>query len=292
MAEISAKFCSECGGQQFSDMVAEYLPLYSEAQAAHLTPKGRKIYERAYAGDAEAMCEYGQLLRAGEEGADGDLSYAYEWFMCAARCGCAEGYYLAGMMQNNAEIIWSSLGGTPAEAAPLFAAGAKMGHARCMYMLGWYYLIGRGVKKNDFLAAKYLGDAVAAGDKEAMRAAAKCHLEGSHGFEHSPEKAEALYRKAGDIAGMYAAFRHAYLFGEGLPKDPAMAAKMGDKYLEELLRLYRTSKQKGVACSHAWSLGQEYLQRGDTETAVKWFRQAAADGDPMGTIELTKLHRT
>ena len=129
-ADISAAVCGNCGGHGFSEEADYIAPPYSKYTAARLTPKGREIYERAYDGDADAMCGYGQLLRTAEEGVDGDLIYAYEWFMRAARNGCAEGFYWAAVMQDYEEILGSEENGGPKEAVRLYKAGARLGNAR------------------------------------------------------------------------------------------------------------------------------------------------------------------
>lgn len=290
----AAAVCPKCGGSVFIGFEAGRLSPYSEHTASRLTPKGRTIYENAYAGDPAAMCEYGQMLRVGGEGLGmwgEDAEEAYDWFLCAATCGCADGFYRAGCMHWYHELLWREDEGNLKEAVYLFQAGAKMGSARCMCMLGEAYLKGQGVKQDGARAAEYLEDAIAAGDKDAMILAAPRYLHGSEGFEHDPEKAASLYRRAGAEERMYVEFRNAYETGDGLPKDEAKAAEMGEAYLKELMRLYETVPEKDQPCCYAWQIGEEYNVRGDIETAVLWYRKAMESGDPIGRLSLQHLKR-
>lgn len=283
--------CPACGNARFS--TGEYpIPVpYRTTVASRLTPKGKKTYVDACKGIAKAMYDYGDMLRSGCEGSAAGAQEAYAWFLAAGAAGYPDGYYRAGLMQNNRELTWTSLGGTPEEAAPILKLGAEKGSVPCMSLLGKYYLTGRGVRPNDILAHRYLSDAAARGDAEAMLCMAQCHLEGSHGFEHDAEKAKALYRKSGMLYRMYADFRNAYAMGKGLPKDPAKAAEMGEKYLGELMRLYCTAPQEIKTYGYACMIGDECLSRGQTETAVVWYREAMKGGDVMGRVKLQNLGR-
>lgn len=283
--------CPACGSARFS--TGEYpIPVpYRTTAASRLTPKGKKIYIDACKGVAKSMYDYGDMLCTGREGAATDAREAYAWFLAAGAAGYPDGYYRAGLMQNNRELTWTSLGGTPEEAAPILKLGAEKGSVPCMALLGEYYLTGRGVRANDVLAHRYLSDAAAQGDKGSMLRMAQCHLEGSHGFEHDAEKAKALYRKSGMLYRMYADFRKAYAMGKGLPQDPAKAREMGEKYLAELKRLSRADPQRNVSYGYATLIGDEYLSRGDVDSAAVWYRTAMEGGDVMGRIQLQKIKR-
>ncbi len=288
---ISEPACVKCGGTEFTEMQMEFVCPYNPYIAAHLTEKGREIYERLYRGDPAAMCEYGQLLYGAAEGARDDVDGAYEWYLCAARNGYADGFYWAGSMHCNGDIPWDKDGGDFKEGIYLMKAGAKMGGAKCMYTLGRFYLTGNGVKANGSVAAEYLEGAAAAGNQDAMILLAQCLLEGRSGFAHDPERAKALYIQADAHHLMYRDFRNAYLTGSGLPKDVAKAEELGEKYLEELKRRLETDPHPDATCGYAWLIGQEYLDRDDEETAVEWFRKAMERGDVMGKISLLSLKR-
>ncbi len=277
--------CPDCGAGLGN--LPEHAEAYSEYTASHLTPQDREIYEKAFRGDGEAMCAYGRMRYVAPLG----LEDAYEWFLCAARAGYGEGFYRAGDMWYYGDVMWEEQKDALKEAKRLYEAGAKLGHAGCMFMLGNMYRTGNGVRKDDARAFKYLNAAAEAGDENAMLLAAECYLKGAHGFPHDPEKAKALYERADAPHFMYRDLRMAYLTGDGLPKDEAKAEEMGEKYLEELLRRYRTVPQTGVTCGYAWQIGQEYFDRGDEETAVEWFRVAMEHGDAMGKIELQRLKK-
>ncbi len=291
VAEDAAAVCPKCSGTEFTE-TREYVRPYSPSLAASLTPKGREIYERLYGGDLQAMCEYGLMLYAAKEGAWEDLKEAYEWYLCAARNGYADGFYWAGSMHCNGDIMWEEDCGNFKDGVYLLKAGAKRGSVRCMSALGQYYLMGYGVNANDTLAHRYLCDAAAAGDEQSMRLAARCYLEGSHGFEHDPEKAKELYIKADALSYMYSDLRNAYLADNGLSWNAAEAEEVWGKYLQEILRLYITDPQKDVTCSYAWLIGREYLERDDEETAAEWFKKAMESGDISGKIELQHLKKT
>lgn len=284
-AEAYHSTCPDCGADLGN--LPEHAEAYSEYTASHLAPQDREIYEKAFKGDGEAMCAYGQMRYVAPMGAEN----AYEWFLCAARAGCGEGFYRAGSMWFYGDVMWEEQKDALKQAARLFQTGAKLGHAGCMFMLGKMYRTGHGVRRDDARAFQYLNAAAEAGDSDAMILAAQQYLCGAHGFPHNVGRAKALYERADALHFLYRDLRIAYLQGDVFPQDFAAAEEMGEKYLEELLRRYRTALQTGVTCGYAWQIGQEYLDRGDEVSAAAWFRRAMEQGDPMGKIELQRLKR-
>ena len=284
--------CPVCGSARYEQSSCPLPMPYSVSTALRYTAKGKQVYTDACKCKGAAMIEYGQMLAAGTEGVSRSAREAYDWYQAATRYhGGADGYYWMGLMLNNRELTWRSVPTSGDDAIPLLRQGAELGSVRCMGFLGALYL-GNGTARarDDGLAYKYLSDAAARGDKGSMVLMAQCHLDGSHGFEHNAARAKELYERSGMLYRMYGDFRRAYSTGRGLPCDPAKAREMGEKYLEELKRMHRTAPREIATYGYACLIGDEYLSRGDTQSAAAWYRTAMNGGDIMGSIKLRNLN--
>lgn len=287
------KACPVCGGDYANEEFSDIPCGYWTDTARRYPPKVKQIYIEACRGKGAAMYEYGMMLYTGQNGVSRNEREAYNWFSGAsAHPGGEEGCYMMGHMLNNHEVTWSSYSTSGTDAIPILKRGAELGSVRCMWLLGELYL-GHGMctVRDDGLAYIYLSDAAARGSKPAMLRMAQCYLRGENSFEHNVAKAQELYRRSGDLYRMYQDFRLAYALGKGLPRDPAKAKEMGEKYLSELKRLYRTDPQQNVQFSYACLIGDEYRSRGDVDTAVAWYRAAMNSGDPIARLRLTDLKR-
>lgn len=149
--------------------------------------------EESAEADAESLAQTGRDLMMGRGGLAPDAAKARALFEKAARKGSGAAYFYWGLLANEP--------GTRAdveEACGLFAQSAALNHP------------------------------------EGLRAYGECRFNGVDGTARDPGAAAELFRQSISRGGVqaYASLARLYTSGEGVPKDPAEAARLMQKFRE------------------------------------------------------------
>jgi TPR repeat protein len=162
-------------------------------------------------------------------------------------------------------------------AVSLFEQGAKLGDTASIFLVGESYYFGKGVPRDVGKGLAYLEEAAAKDEPHALDRL------GDHYFkEKNYAKARAAFEKAWSLEWVPAIGNLGVLYvnGNGVPKDEAKAAglfKMGaEKGDAPAMVLYARCLEAGLGV------------RANRTEAVKWYRQAADQGDPAAAEWLRK----
>jgi TPR repeat protein len=213
-------------------------------------PKLRDLYQRATAGDSQAMVELGFAFGRGEGVPQSDR-HATAFIRKAAEAGNAQGMAEFGWSLKNGRGIEQNYG----EAVSWFRRSAEAGSAIGMDNLGVMYLNGDGVPPDFDQAFLWLRKAADAGNPDAMANLGFMYLTGK-GTQTDYKQGENWSRKAitaGEPAGM-ANLGVMYEQGLGGRKDLGQAidwyqkaAKLGNQYAIEALKRLQTSQASAPA---------------------------------------------
>ncbi len=208
------------------------------------SPKLRDLYQRATAGDSQAMVELGFAF-AGGEGVPTNLRYAAAFFRKAAEAGNAQGMTEFGWTLKNGLGIDRDY----AEAVSWFRRSAEAGNPSGMDNLGIMYLYGLGVDRDYDQAFLWLRKAAPTGNRDAMTNLGWLYLNG-WGTEKDYKQAESWSRKAAE-AGEPAAMANLgdiYENGFGVRKDLPhaidwyqKAAQLGNEFAQKALKRLQAS---------------------------------------------------
>ena len=155
---------------------------------------------------------------------------AYELFSSAVAKGLGEAHH-------NVALCCEKGAAGPVDAEEIFAhykAAAEAGVLASIYKVGLCYLEGKGTQRNPQEAVRLLGLAADRGDVAAMEKMGDCHLDG---IMQNATIAEAVawYQKAAasglDVTGKL--LRCLQLDPTVSVQEPAVCAKMGDRYYKE-----------------------------------------------------------
>ena len=153
-----------------------------------------KWYEKAAAaGDADAQCALGALLRSGASDPDGvaDTAGAFRWFSAAAERGSAEGLNALAMMHEDGTVPGRAA--DLEEAKALYVRAADKGHAHAHNNLGYVYA---AVGEHEEAARRFRA-AADRGDADAMHNLGALHESGV-GVRKDAREARRLYANAAE----------------------------------------------------------------------------------------------
>ena len=201
--------------------------------------------------------------------------WVWEWLslVAAAEQGDVDAQFRLGERKMYAEgrEVWQD----DEEAVKWFRLAAKQENADAQYNLGWMYFKGRGVRQDDEEAVKWY-----------RLAAEQGHASGQF-----------------SLGWMYGKGRGVRQDGEEAAKWVRLAAEQGDADAQARWRLrlgsrrqVRLAAEQGDADAQ-YNLGRMYEQglwgvRQDDKEAMKWYRQAAAQGEVAAQRALERLRRT
>jgi TPR repeat protein len=209
--------------------------------------------------------------------------------------------------------------GEYATALRLWAPPAAQGNAVAQHNLGWMYLNGLGVPKDDKQAVKWYRLAAEQGDAWAQNYLGVAY-ENGEGVTKDDKEAIKWYRLAAEQGEAYAQHNLGWMYqnGQGVPKDDREAIKwyrlaaeqgqlsaqlkLGDIYKEgrgiakddkESVKWYRLAGEQGniyaqVNVAMAYENGRGVSQ--DYNEAVKWYRLAADKGDGSAENNLGSIY--
>lgn len=120
--------------------------------------------EAAEAGNAEAQCNLGILIRSGQ-GTEKNPAQALEWFEKSAAQGWADAQYQLGNMYEFGESVPQSY----QNAAAMYTKAAEQGHASAQTNLAVLYANGQGVNQDIVLAYVWSNLAASQGIVEALQ---------------------------------------------------------------------------------------------------------------------------
>ncbi|MBS0642481.1 MAG: sel1 repeat family protein [Proteobacteria bacterium] len=199
---------------------AEYLAGALAESGAAGSPDYREAakcyHAAAEQGHAAAQLRFGLALLAGR-GVDQDVFAAETWLRRAASGGEALAAAAIGDLYARPD---GALPPNYAEAASWYERAAELGHAGSALQLGRAYLLGRGLRRDTFLAAHWLRAAIRGGEEMAQVHMAQLSLDRQSSEDDQRETAAWLRRLA--EAGNPAAWFNLGLClaeGVGLPRN-------------------------------------------------------------------------
>ena len=170
-----------------------------------------------------------------------------------------------------------------AKAAPLYQQLADSGQAGAMAELGFLYLSGRGVARDDAQAVAWLRKAAENGNATAMDNLGSMYSQG-RGVSQDDAQAVDWYRKAAENDNPTGMTNLGLMYknGRGVAQDDAQAVAW-----------FRKAADKGGPTGMAllgggYATGQGVAQ--DDAQAVAWIRKAAEKGEPTGMLFLGAMY--
>ena len=149
---------------QPASILEENTNIISGGTAQDNLPKdedGRKLYQKACQGDAEAQLNLGNYYFVKQ-----DYAETVKWYHKAAEQGNAQAQNNLGYCYEKGQGVTQDY----AEAVKWYRKAAEQGHADAQYELGSYYEKGKGVPQNDTEAIKWYRMAAEKGDSWAKQA--------------------------------------------------------------------------------------------------------------------------
>jgi hypothetical protein len=165
---------------------------------------------------------------------------------------------------------------------PTLQAEAARGSVQQEIALGAAYFVGRGVPRDEKLAAFWYEKAANAGDPEAQKQIGFFYQAGI-GVPRDPARAVAWYERsaAGGLASAKANLGVAYVWGNGVPRDAAFG-----------MQLFHEAVAKGDGLG-AFFLGEMYYfgigAEKDTAAARHWYETGAKLHEPRAEFRLGSL---
>ena len=173
--------------------------------------------------------------------------------------------------------------GTPADDATarrLFVAAAMDGQADAQFALGELAYRGQGVRRDRARAYAWYDLAAAKGHAKALYMLGVMHADGTHAPQDLTRAAD-LYRRAAAAGSLRAMHQlgSLYLEGRGVAQSYAEAAR----WFEAAAREGDAESQYNLALLHD---SERLPGPSDLDAAVRWMRQAAANGMPKAKIAM------
>ena len=244
-------------------------------------PRDPAEAERWFAAAAAQSHVEGQLglglVYAGNYDTPPDLERAAHWLKVAADAGNRIAQYGIGKLLLHGEGV-----ARDAAAAVLrLESAAAQEYAPAMYLLGMIYWRGEGVPADTVLAESWLRRAVVRGHGEASCALAQMLLERP---EDDGIEAAAMLRERAEAGNprAAAALAELYVFGRGVPRDAAEAAR----WREVSGTVPRPETLTMLASLHVEGIGAEQ----DYAAAAKLLKEAADRGSADALFNLGSLH--
>lgn len=269
-------------------------------------PTLRPLRQQAEAGNADAQFNLGIAWINGSAGTVNYDQARYWWEKAAA-----QGQRIA---QYNLGVLYDEGRGVSQDyhlAAQWYRKAAQQGFISAQYNLGNLYRDGKGVPQNAYIARDWQEKAAAQGDRDAMYALGSLYQQGALGISGNGQHALAFYwleqaamrghpQAQAELAGLYAR-------GEGVARDPAIAAKWqraaataqtGAENTDnsDLTAIEQTEQaamhgdtQAQVALANHYALGDGIAR--DVEAALKWWQVAAAQGSTDAMQALARHYR-
>ena len=269
-------------------------------------PALRPLRQQAEAGNADAQFNLGIAWINGSAGTVNYDQARYWWEKAAA-----QGQRIA---QYNLGVLYDEGRGVSQDyhlAAQWYRKAAQQGFISAQYNLGNLYRDGKGVPQNAYIARDWQEKAAAQGDRDAMYALGSLYRQGALGISGDGQHALAFYwleqaamrghpQAQAELAGLYAR-------GEGVARDPAIAAKWqraaataqtGAENTDNssLSAIEQTEQaamhgdtQAQVALANHYTHGDGIAR--DEEAALKWWQVAAAQGSTAAMQALARHYR-
>ena len=269
-------------------------------------PALRPLRQQAEAGNADAQFNLGIAWINGSADTVNYDQARYWWEKAAA-----QGQRIA---QYNLGVLYDEGRGVSQDyhlAAQWYRKAAQQGFISAQYNLGNLYRDGKGVPQNAYIARDWQEKAAAQGDRDAMYALGSLYRQGALSISGDGQHALAFYwleqaamrghpQAQAELAGLYAR-------GEGVARDPAIAAKWqraaataqtGAENTDnsDLTAIEQTEQaamhgntQAQVALANHYALGDGIAR--DVEAALKWWQVAAAQGSTDAMQALARHYR-
>ena len=220
---------------QPASILEENTNIISGGTAQDNLPKdedGRKLYQKACQGEAEAQFELGYNYFYGR-GVEEDEEEAITWYRKAAEQGHADAQYELG----DCYLFAWGVAEDHEEAAKWYRKAAEQGNAQAQKNLGDCYFYGRGVEEDEEEAITWYRKAAEQGFEQAKNILGRCYYFG-WGVEEDHEEAVRWFRMAAEQEYDEAQYNlgNCYYDGLGVAQD-----------YEEAERWYRLAAEQGHA---------------------------------------------
>ena len=165
-----------------------------------------------------------------------------------------------------------------------FEKGAKRSNAHSIYSLGYIYLNGKGVPKDEKNGFSYYRLAADHGSAEAQGNLGTMYAFG-HGVTQDYKEAIRLFRLAADQGRAYAQFNLGLMYdgGRGVSQD-----------YKEAVRWYRLAADQGYAAAQ-YNLGVKYHKgegvQQDYKEELKWYKLAADQGEARAQFNIGWMYQ-
>ena len=232
--------------------------------------KALEYYEKsAQLGNAEAQARVGYAYLSGEMG-DVDYATAYQYFTAAAEQNNAYAYgkigdmhyYGLGTEENNSK------------AKEMYEAAVNLGDTHSMCQLAYMHGNGIGVSQNYDLMYQYYKEAADKNDTNGQCGMGDCYFYG-YGVRQNESVGVEWYKKSAKQNNTVALYRLAYCYcnGKGIEKNKTLFLMT----LEKAANLDYTPAKS--ALGNEYYLGDNIISGTNLTKAIKWFKEAANDGD-------------
>ena len=241
--------------------------------------QARQVFEKAAAGNADAMYKLGTLYDNGQGGPE-DNQIAQRWYEKAAGAGSADAMFKLGALYDNG----LNAPRDDAKARQWYEKAAAAGSAKAMSRLGVLYYSGKGIARDYERARRWFEKGANGGNAEAMSNLGVFYENGI-GVPRDYGQARQWYEK-GAVAGSAEAMSNLgtlYQNGVGVNKDSeqalqwygkaAAAGNVGAMY--DLGLLY----ERGLGVKQNWTL------------ALQWYNKAVAAGSASAMRHMGALYQ-
>ncbi len=165
-----------------------------------------------------------------------------------------------------------------------YLRAAEHGNVHARFMLGLFYIEGRGVQKNPTQARQWIETAASQGSEEAQFTMGLLYYQGYADAQPSTKKAIFWFIKAAEQGSPEAQYSLGLIYANDTN---------GAKNVPEALKWWRKAATKGYAKAQH-NLAVTYLNGTDVEAnhdkAMQWFIKEAEQGDPQTQFNLGLLY--
>ena len=171
---------------------------------------------------------------------------------------------------------------------------AKQGNAEAAFNLANMYVEGRGVVRNTEKAIYWYEKSMEKGYLDAYTKLALIYQEG-RGVARDVEKAERLYKEATKRGNAEAPYRQALIYEDRIVSDKKLSDVQREKLLQEILKLYTLSANRGfvlgqISAAKMYEGGRGVTQ--DLNRALDFYEKARFQGSKEAQENFDRLARS
>ena len=260
----------------------------------------------------DAQYLYALFLYTGSAGVARDRSTAEELFRLASAGGSKDASIVVSELANNSEEAMDDLlrlrlrgeqrdpeaceklfsmydNGTSevskshAEAVRWYTVCAEDDDAEAQNVIGYMYLKGKGIPKDENKAVYWLQRSADSGNPTAMYRLAELYYQGTYDTEPDVKKAMDYYVRAAEAGSMDAQFAMGCFCST--PRTKYFDIKKGNAYFEKAAEQGHAEAQYQIGMSYANGDGV----RRDPSLAMKWLEKSCENGYQQAMVDLANM---